>query len=152
MFDANGDAPSQTDEAAKSVGKTVAQKSTGTSAPDSTHLAEVPGTLLWLTTEGEFRELAVADASTVTDSAPEAGDDRHDLSCRRCGSPALAEAVIREHAECGHVAVDGFVHDDGPFGCPKCGTEAETVERFQEVTTVTACLACGDLLTRRFDA
>ena len=148
MAEVNGDVQPHPDDTKQSETGVIGSGRSGTAPPAYAHFIETPGTLLWVTIDGEIRELTATGTSALADLSParKTGEEEGERSCRRCGLSALAETVVREHGECGRVAVDGFVRDDGRFGCPKCGTEAETLGRFEKVATVTACLACGDLL------
>lgn len=154
MADANGDTPSRANNAAEDGDEAGVDNGTVTPATDQVHPADAPGTLLWVTADGGLRELAVDSASTesVSTFTTESDKSRRARSCRQCDDPVLTEAIVREHVECGHIAADGFVRGDGRFGCPKCGTVAETIDRFRAVARVTACLACGDLVGHRPDA
>ncbi|SFR49061.1 hypothetical protein [Halorubrum sodomense] len=149
MTDANGDTQSRETDVTASADDRAEPDGVRTAAR---RLAEVPGTLLWVTADGDRRELAGADAPATSDPVAGAIDGGGGHSRCRCGTSAWAAVVVREHVECGHVAVDGFVRGDGLFACPKCGTETEAIGRFPAVGTVTGCLACGDLLGHRSEA
>ena len=102
------------------------------------------GRLVWVPPEGPPREVT-ADGFARSREAADAGH-----SCPDCGEGRAVETVVREHVECGHVGLDGFLRpgDDAPLACPKCGTEDGTGDRFPVVASVYSCVRCGLVMDR----
>lgn len=89
------------------------------------------GRLLWRTPNGTLREIDLDGLESRASSCPD------------CGQSPTAPAYAREHRDCGHVALDGFLARGGATSCPKCGAEDDS---FPIVATITTCLDCGQVL------
>lgn len=113
------------------------------------------GRHVWIPPNGPPRE--VEPGAGPAQRAPDSADELR--SCPECEASRSIETLVREHADCGYVGIDGFLGGAASqtFSCPKCDAVADgevadgdydASEAFSVVGTVFSCLECGRVLDR----
>lgn len=105
--------------------------------PDFFTDEETEGRPLWLTQSQGIREVYPNGDATVSISPSR--------TCDQCGHSSFVLTTVREHRQCGHIALNGFINIPGAesFRCPKCQFTADESEGFPVVGTVRTCCRCG---------
>lgn len=119
---------------------------------ESTRRAAFPadGRQIWIPPNGPPRE--VEPGTVPAEHAPSGAEEPR--SCPDCSATRSIETLVREHTECGHVGLDGFVGGaaNQTLSCPKCEAVADggcdAADAFSVVGTVYSCLECGRVLDR----